>query len=59
MCFRRIAPDLRGRQRAGSIDISRVWRLVGEARSSKAEQSRRFALRERKLRARGQWERGA
>ncbi len=54
MCFRRIAPDLRGRQRVGSIDISRVWRLDAEARLLKAEQSRRFALRERKSRARGQ-----
>lgn len=36
-----------------SIDISRVWRLVAGARLSKAEQSRRFALRESKSLARG------
>lgn len=54
MCFRRIAPDLRGRQRVGSRDISRVWRLVAEARLLKAERNQRFAPRERKPRARGQ-----
>lgn len=53
MCFRRIAPDFRGRQMVGSTDISRVWRLVAEARLLKAERSRRFALRENKSRARG------
>ena len=58
MCFRRIALDFRGSQRVGSIDISHVWRRVAAARLLKAEQSQRFALRERKSRARGREGRG-